>query len=186
MRVISGIFKGRKLTSSKNLHIRPTTDRIKEFIFDILQDFPENKMVVDIFAGSGNLGIESISRGAKKAFFVDNSQMSLEIIKKNILSLQIPEENYSIILSDAMRFAELNTTGFDLYLLDPPFNYPQLQKLLDTLFENKIVSNKDIVVLEHEISNCVNESSNLYDTIKQKKFGRSLINFMIKKDNYEN
>jgi 16S rRNA (guanine(966)-N(2))-methyltransferase RsmD len=72
MRVISGIYKGRKLKSSNNLHIRPTTDQVKEFIFNILQDFPMNKTVVDIFSGSGNLGIEALSRGAQSICFVDN------------------------------------------------------------------------------------------------------------------
>ena len=185
MRVISGIYKGRKLKSSNNLNIRPTTDRVKEYIFNILQDFPSNKMVVDLFSGSGSLGIEAISRGAREVHFVDNSNESLNVLKKNIQTLQVPANCHHIILSDAIKFAEKNKTYFDLYLLDPPFNYPPLQHLMDRLFENEIITGKSMAVLEHEISNPINDFSNLYEIIKQKKFGRSIISFLIKKGNYE-
>ena len=186
MRIISGIYKGRKLSSSNSFHIRPTTDRVKEYIFNILQDFPSDKMIVDIFSGSGNLGVEALSRGAEKIYFVDNSYESLNVLKKNILALQIPESHYQIVLSDAVKFVENNKTYFDLYLLDPPFNYPPLQNLLDSLFINEILTGDSMVVLEHEISNQINDCSNLYEIIKQKKFGRSLISFMVKKGNHEN
>jgi 16S rRNA (guanine(966)-N(2))-methyltransferase RsmD len=186
MRIISGIYKGRKLKSSKNLHIRPTTDRVKEYIFNILQDFPKNKMACDIFSGSGNLGIEALSRGAREIYFVDNSNDSMKVLKNNLHTLQIPESNYRIVLSDAVTFVKNNKSGFDLYLLDPPFDYPPLQRLIDNLFKNDMTTNESMVVLEHEISNPVDNSSGLYQIIKQKKFGRSLISFIIKKGNYEN
>lgn len=186
MRIISGSYKGRKLKSSNNLHIRPTTDRVKEYIFNILQDFPLNKKVVDIFSGSGNLGIEALSRGAKEIHFVDNSNESLNVLKNNIQTLEIPKSNYKIFLSDAVKFAEKSDTYFDLYLLDPPFNYPFLQKLMDRLFENKIVTDKCMIVVEHEITNPINDFSKLYEIIKQKKFGRSLISFIVKKGYHEN
>ena len=186
MRVISGIYKGRKLKSSDDLHIRPTTDRVKEFIFNILQDFPANKKVIDIFSGSGNLGVESLSRGAEKVFFVDNSSQSLKVLRENINAIRIPEDKYQIIQSDAIKFAEKNNQSFDLYLLDPPFDFPPLQRLLDILFKNEVLTTENIVVLEHEISNPIDEASNFYEIIKKKKFGRSIINFMIKKGNHAN
>ena len=186
MRVISGSYKGRKLNSSQNLHIRPTTDRVKEFIFNVLQDFPMNKTVVDIFSGSGSLGIEAISRGAQKAYFVDDFSESLGVLQKNLDNLNIPKYNYQIIKSDAIKFVENNRELFSLYFLDPPFRYPPLQELLDKLFSNKNVNSECIIVLENEISNPINESSELYDIIKQRKFGRSQINFIIKKENHVN
>jgi 16S rRNA (guanine966-N2)-methyltransferase len=185
MRVISGIYKGRKLVSSKDLHIRPTTDRVKEFIFNILHDYPQDKMVADIFSGSGNLGIEALSRGARKTVFVDNSNNSMHILKKNIESLKIPKDGYDIRLEDAINFVKNSDNIFDLYLIDPPFDYPPLQNLLDTMFKNPKINNDSLVVLEHEITNNINESSNKYEIIKQKKFGRSLISFLIKKGSYE-
>jgi len=186
MRVISGIYKGRKLKSSHNLHIRPTTDRVKEYIFSILQDFPVNKVAVDIFSGSGSLGIETLSRGADKVVFVDNSNQSLNVLRDNINTIQIPAVKYMIVLSDAIKFVEKNNEIFDLYLLDPPFEYPPLQLLLDSLFKNKVVTAESFVVLEHEISNPIDENSKFYEIIKKRKFGRSIINFMIKKGHYDN
>jgi len=84
MRIISGIYKGRRLKCNNNLHIRPTTDRVKEYIFNILQEFPSNKMVCDLFSGSGNLGIEALSRGANQIYFIDSSNESMRVLKKNI------------------------------------------------------------------------------------------------------
>lgn len=186
MRIISGHYKGRKLSSTKSLHIRPTTDRVKEYIFNVLHDFPMNKTIVDIFSGSGNLGIEAISRGAHKIVFVDNSFESLDILKKNLDALKIPDQNIQIVKSDAIKFVKKNQIPFDLYFLDPPFKYPELQQLLDTLFNTGYINAESIIVLENEISNPINESSKSYDIIKQKKFGRSLINFIIKKENNVN
>ena len=186
MRVISGIYKGRKLKSSNSLHIRPTTDRVKEYIFNILQDFPVSKIVVDMFSGSGSLGIESLSRGADKAFFVDNSKQSLDVLQNNLKSIQVPDLKYQVIQRVAIKFSERNNQYFDLYLLDPPFDYPSVQILLDSIFKNEVLTTDSIIVLEHEISNPIDETSNFYEIIKKKKFGRSVINFMIKKGYHDN
>lgn len=181
MRIISGKYKGRKLISSNDLDIRPTTDRVKEYIFDILYDYPKDKMVADIFSGSGSLGIEALSRGAEKAVFVDNSNKSMNILRENIQTLRIPDEKYEIYINDAAKFAENNQTVYDLYLIDPPFKYDALQNLIDGLFTNRVMHENSIVVLEHEISNMINKISGLYEIIKQKKFGRSIISFIVKK-----
>ena len=101
MRVISGTFKGRKLQASKDLSIRPTTDRVKESIFNILQDFHRNKKVVDIFSGSGNLGIEALSRGASHVCFVEKYQSSIKVLQKNIVHIGIDSEFYTIINKSA-------------------------------------------------------------------------------------
>lgn len=186
MRVISGIYKGKKLESSNNLCIRPTTDRVKEYIFNILHDFPVSKIVADIFSGSGSLGIEALSRGADKICFIDNSSESLDVLQKNISTCNIPHHKYQIIKNDAVKFAKKNNMNFDLYLIDPPFHYPRQQQFLDILFKNEKLSNKNIVVLEHEISNPIDEASNFYEIIKKKKFSRSIINFMIKKTHHVN
>jgi 16S rRNA (guanine(966)-N(2))-methyltransferase RsmD len=184
MRIISGIYKGRKLQSSKDLHIRPTTDRVKEFIFNILQDFPQNKFAADIFSGSGNLGIEALSRGAQKVVFVDSSQSSINVLKKNLSNLNIPENKYEIILTNALNYAKTNTNDIDLCLVDPPFVYPDLQNLINAIFLNSNFSKNSILVLEHEINNPVEDNSILYETIKLKKFGRSIIRFLAKRGDH--
>jgi len=186
MRIISGLYKGRKLKSSKDLHIRPTTDRVKEFIYNILQDFPQNKIAADIFSGSGNLGIEALSRGAQKVIFVDNSQSSINVLKENLSNLEIPETKFRILIDDAVHFAQLNEIKIDLCLVDPPFVYSQLQTLIDALFEGSTLSKDSVLVVEHEINNPIKDATLLYDTIKLKKFGRSVIHFLAKRgDNGE-
>lgn len=185
MRIISGKFKGRKLKSSNDLTIRPTTDRIKELIFNILHDFPEDKIVLDLFSGSGNLGLEALSRGATKVHFIDNASSSIEILRQNIKTIGIPESQYHISLSDTLQFVKNAATQFDLCLVDPPFVYPRLQELIDGFFQNKQIHSPDtILVVEHEINNPILAESTLYAFLKQKKIGRSLITFIEAK--YEN
>ncbi len=183
MRIISGIYKGRKLKSSDDLSIRPTTDRVKELIFNVLQDFPAGKTVLDLFSGSGSLGLEALSRGAEKVYFVDSSNKSLEILKQNIKAIGVPQENYIILKQAAIEFAKQTTTPIDLLLLDPPFKYSELQLLIDTLFKSPMMTPKSLLVLEHERINPIEMQSSLYDVLIQKKTGRSLISFLVRKEN---
>jgi 16S rRNA (guanine966-N2)-methyltransferase len=181
MQVLSGKYKGRKLTGSADNTIRPTTNKIKEFIFNVLQDFPNDKFVADIFSGSGGLGIEALSRGAKQVVFVDSSKQSLDILRKNIAHTGILSEDYEIVKNDAIKFCNQSQPAFDLILVDPPFKYPPLNELIQLVFANNILKKNGIFVVEHEIINPVNCTFGLYDLIKQKKFGRSLISFIIHK-----
>jgi 16S rRNA (guanine(966)-N(2))-methyltransferase RsmD len=181
MRIISGFYKGKKIKGGADLSIRPTTDKIKEYIFNILQDFPTDKIVVDVFSGSGNLGLEALSRGAKKIIFVENKLSSIKVLKENIDSLRIPEDKYKIIQSDAIEFIRINKIPIDLCLMDPPFIYPQLQELLNIFFFNDFFNQESLLVVEHEINNPIGKESNLYNILKQKKTGRSLISFLEKR-----
>ena len=185
MRIIAGIYKGRKLKGSSDLSIRPTTGRVKELIFNVLQDFPQNKITVDIFSGSGSLGIEAISRGAKQVIFVDLSERSLSVLKENLNTIGVPEEKYSIVKSDAINFARKADFPVDLLLLDPPFKYPELQTLVDLLVSSNLMTNKSVLVVEHETINPLKTESDLYEVLIQKKMGRSLISFIVKKENHE-
>ncbi|MGD9487462.1 MAG: 16S rRNA (guanine(966)-N(2))-methyltransferase RsmD [Calditrichaceae bacterium] len=181
MRIISGIYKGRRLKSSNDLSIRPTTDRVKEDIFNILQDFPYGKIVIDLFAGSGNLGLEALSRGAEKIYFVEKAPTSIKILTSNLEHLKISQDQHEIIRSDAIDFA--NTTGLsvDLCLMDPPFVYPQIQELVDTVFIRNVISPGGLLVLEHEITNPIMPESSDYNILKQKRVGRSLLSFLEKR-----
>ncbi len=182
MRVISGIYKGRKLKGSQDLSIRPTTDRIKELIFNVLQDFARDKVVVDLFSGSGGLGIEALSRGAQKVYFVDVSHRSISVLKENLNVIGVPEEKYNIIHKDALNFARSVDFQADLLLLDPPFRYPELQELIDILVASPLMSEKSVLVVEHETINPVKFDSSEYEILIQKKKGRSLISFIVKKE----
>lgn len=185
MRIIAGIYKGRKLKGSSDLSIRPTTGRVKELIFNVLQNFPEDKVALDLFSGSGNLGIEAISRGAQKVVFVDASNRSLSVLKENLDTIGVPPEKYSIIKSDAIEFAKRADFPVDLLLLDPPFRYPELQQLVDLLVTSKLMTKKSVLVVEHETINPLKLESDVYEVLIQKKKGRSLISFLVKKEEDE-
>lgn len=180
MRIISGIYKGRKLSAGNDLSIRPTTDRVKEFIFSILQDFQENKVVADIFSGSGNLGIEALSRGAKKIVFVEKNNSSIEVLQKNLEKVKIDSSAFQILNLPAETFVYKNHKEIGLYFLDPPFNIENLQHLLNTLTSSDNFVTGDLIVLEHEVSNPIKLESVYYRVLKQKKLGRSLITFIEK------
>jgi 16S rRNA (guanine(966)-N(2))-methyltransferase RsmD len=181
MRVISGIYKGRKLQASKDLSIRPTTDRVKEYIFNILQDFQYNKKVVDIFSGSGNLGIEALSRGASHICFVENSRQSITILQKNIKTIGIDTNLYTINNTSAERYVLSDHSDRHVYFLDPPFNFPQLQILINNLTFSEYFYSGNLIVLEHEVSNPIETENKFYNILKQKKMGRSLISFLEKR-----
>jgi len=181
MRVLSGKYKGKNLVSSSDNSIRPTTNKIKEYIFNILQDFCEDKLVVDIFSGSGSLGIESISRGSKHVTFVEISANSIKVLKNNLGHINLDSNLYEIVNIDAIKFSNEKRKEFELILMDPPFHYPSLNELMVSIFNNKVLSKNGILVVEHEISNPVYSDTNLFEIIKQKKIGRSLISFIVNK-----
>ncbi len=178
MRIISGIYKGRRLKSSNDLSIRPTTDRVKEYIFNILQDFPQGKNVIDLFSGSGSLGIEALSRGAKFIRFVEKYTASIEILKANLEHVKIPNNHYQIINQDAITFTDEKGIEADICIIDPPYIYPPIQELVDRIFAHNIINQDGLLVVEHELINPIETESNLYQIFKQKKISRSLISFM--------
>ena len=178
MRIISGIYKGRKLKSSKDLSIRPTTDRVKEYIFNILQDFPRETEVFDFFAGSGSLGLEALSRGATKASFIEKSATSIKILKDNLTEIKVPTESYQIVQKDALTFTESSQRKADLCFMDPPFIYPPLQDLVNSFFKNQMLNTSGILVVEHEVINPIELESDLYHIFNQKKISRSIISFI--------
>jgi 16S rRNA (guanine966-N2)-methyltransferase len=179
MRVIAGKYKGKKLVSSTDNSIRPTTNKIKEYMFNVLQDYCQDKNVADIFSGSGGLGIESLSRRSKHVVFVDKSINSVNVLKENLNSLKLDSKYFQIFVEEALKFSARTSNKFDLIFMDPPFDYPPLNELLISIFSNKILNENGIMVVEHEISNPVNSDNNLFEIFKQKKIGRSLISFIV-------
>jgi 16S rRNA (guanine966-N2)-methyltransferase len=181
MRIISGIYKGRKLQAGKDLSIRPTTDRVKEYIFNILQDFQQDKNVVDLFSGSGNLGIEALSRGALHVCFVEKHQSSIKILKQNLNHIGLSPDLYTIVNKAAEDYVSSNHSDRHLYFLDPPFIFSQLQILINNLTGSESFYSENLIVLEHEVSNPIESENNHYNILKQKKMGRSLITFIEKR-----
>ena len=127
MRVVTGSAKGKKLIALEGDDVRPTTDRVKEAIFDIIQFEVEGRRVLDLFAGSGQLGIEALSRGASHCIFVDKNSSAVKVIREN-LSYTGLEANARVVSMDSMDFLN-GRDEFDLIFLDPPYS----RKILDTI-----------------------------------------------------
>lgn len=151
MRIIGGEYRSRLIQMPKGVHIRPTQDRVREAVFNILGDVNE-KNILDIFAGSGASGIEAISRGASHATFIDNNAKCTEIVKANIESLNMPEYQYDLIRGNAFAVLprlEKEDEKFDIIFQDPPYYKEMARKCLICLDYYDILSPKALVVVEH-------------------------------------
>lgn len=153
MRVISGTARGRQLQAPKDMRVRPTSDRVKEALFSILSsrlgDFTDMR-VLDIFAGTGSLGIEALSRGAGYGVFIDNHRDSALLIQKN-LQLTRLEEKARVILQEvtlALRALEKKETFFHLVFLDPPYRVGLTEKTLTILADSPLIGPATVVVAE--------------------------------------
>ncbi|MGN1050901.1 MAG: 16S rRNA (guanine(966)-N(2))-methyltransferase RsmD [Acutalibacteraceae bacterium] len=129
MRVITGTAKGKRLITLEGNDVRPTTDRVKEAVFSIIHFDLQGRTFLDLFAGSGQMGIEALSRGAKKAFFVDFNRKSIDVLKKNLDNTKLLE-NGSIFNGEAKSFLLNTSEKFDFAFLDPPYNKGILQEIL--------------------------------------------------------
>jgi 16S rRNA (guanine(966)-N(2))-methyltransferase RsmD len=183
MRILSGQFKGKSLSAGSDLSIRPITNRLKEIIFSVLQDYISDKKILDLFSGSGSLGLEALSCGADHVTFVEKEQSSIKVLLKNLQDLQIHSDDFEIIKSDSLLFLQKCRKKYDLIFSDPPFKYPELQPLINQIFSGNCLELKGLLVLHHEVSNLFQINEVPYTLIKQKKVGRSLLSFIIKETN---
>ena len=170
VRIISGTLRGNKLTNFTGNDVRPTSDRIKEWIFNVLGNI-EGSNVLDLYAGTGNLGIEAISRGAKFVTFVDSSYKSLQLIKKNVVLMKL-ENRVDIQQKDSVKYiSEKNKGDFDLIFADPPYSYSDSSRL--TLGVINILSENGSFI--YETSMRVSQSLPV-EPDRVKKFGETVIN----------
>ena len=151
MRIVGGKYRHRLISFPDDMaHTRPTKDRIREAVFSALGDINDYR-VLDLYAGSGAMGIEALSRGAKHATFVDISSLAIKTIKDNISSLKIPENEYEIIKNkdvNAIESFKQNSKQFDLVILDPPYEQGEYEKIVELLCNNSLLSENAIIVME--------------------------------------
>ncbi len=148
MRIISGKYRGHQLVSFQASHLRPTTDRVKESLFNILMGVSDEARVLDLFSGTGNLGLEALSRGAKEVVFVDDHPKSLQILQQNLKKLKVTEP-VKIFKQDALRFIKsFSDLAFDLILIDPPFTKKMAHSVMSELSQSKAIKLGSWVSLE--------------------------------------
>ncbi|MDD3725687.1 MAG: 16S rRNA (guanine(966)-N(2))-methyltransferase RsmD [Candidatus Ratteibacteria bacterium] len=180
MRVISGYLKGRKLFfPEKNKELRATKDVVREAIFDSLRDWVVDKKVLEIFAGTGALGIEAVSHGAKEVVFLEEDREAVNCIKKNIDQLGISEV-CSVKKGKVEQFIEVFCKGrFDLIIADPPYNYPsnRIGQILRMILELDIVDTNGIIVIEHDKRNTLPDVEGL-TVYKERFYGKSVVAYI--------
>ena len=187
LRVSGGNRKGAKLKGPKSRDIRPTTSLVKEYIFNILGEYLYDKKVLDLFSGTGNLGIEALSRGAETVFFVDISQESLNLIEDNIKKTGFTDKA-KIIKSDVLSYilsAERNDIMFDIILADPPFRYEHLFKLCESCQLNAILKKDGFFIIEHYPEIKKDSSNPNFELVKYKSFGDKRISIFRKREKGE-
>ena len=179
MRVITGSARGRKLQTPPGEEVRPTTDAIKESVFSIIQFSIEGRAFLDAFAGSGQMGIEALSRGAKHAVFLDNSRRSLEAVKKNLAATGL-SDRAQVLSTDSLQYLSSTKNRFDLAFLDPPYETGLLQQVL-TLVPG-VMNKGGIVICEHPANEALPEETGDFKLKKCYKYGKIMISVFSHKE----
>jgi len=148
MRIISGKYKGQRLVSFQADHIRPTTDRVKESLFNIIQGAIPEAKVLDLFSGTGSLGIEALSRGASSVLFVEKNKKSIAILEKNIAKLKVSEP-YQILNKDVLTFLKsYSGDPFDVILADPPFTEQMAHDVILLADQSQVIGENSLFLIE--------------------------------------
>lgn len=177
-KIISGIFKGIKLDVLPQENMRPTSCRAKEALFDILQFNLKDKIFVDLFAGTGQIGLEALSRGASKCFFVEKSKKSIQILIKNINKIEKISDkklNFEVCVLDVYKFLDKFNKKADILFADAPFDSPLDEKIF--IKSKQIINQNGILIIENESKNKYLEFPSSFCLIKRYTYGRIAFDF---------
>ncbi len=172
MRIITGTQRGKKLIALEGEQVRPTTDRVKEALFDILQFRLEGRAFLDLFAGSGQIGLEALSRGAARACFVDSLRDSMRVVKKNIASTGLALQA-SVFFGDFQAFFSQSQELFDIAFLDPPYRTGLLEKALRLVPAH--MNPGGIIVCEHPLDEALPQMAEKFEKQKSYRYGKILL-----------
>lgn len=176
MRVITGTARGRKLKEPSGYDVRPTTDQVKEAMFNIVQFDVEGRRVLDLFGGTGQLGIEAASRGASQVVIVDSSRESIKLIKENVASCKV---NAGVVMADALEYVRRCGT-FDLIFIDPPYDSGLAEKALLEIKEIDILSEGGIIICETRRETVLPALEKPYSLHRDYRYGKVKLTTYIK------
>ncbi len=185
MRVISGVARGTKISSIESLDTRPTLDRVKESLFNIIQNDLKGKVVLDLFAGSGALGIEALSRGAEKAYFCEINSEAIKILKQNLEKTKliknaiITNKDYKVALKGIQ-------DKLDIIFLDPPYKLDLTEKAIKEILDLELIDNTSLIIVEtDELKRDMEQIENIkeLEIIDKRKYGRANLIFIKKRGN---
>ena len=177
MRVVAGTLKGRSIKAVKGTNTRPTTDKVKESIFNIIGPYFDGGVALDLFGGSGNLGIESLSRGIDRVIFVDRETIAINTIKQNVKDLKI-EDKVEIYRNDAFKALKAivkSCLQFDLILLDPPYKGQRINEIIEFIHENELLAMDGIIMAECLKEDELHESIGDIHQVKREIYGITAI-----------
>lgn len=180
MRVIAGIRKGLKLKAPDGMDTRPTTDRVKESVFNILQPYIPAERVLDLFAGSGALGIEALSRRCVHCTFVEHDRAAFSLVRNNVETAAFGD-SASLVFSDSMAYLDKCSKSFDIIFLDPPYNKGLLHPVLDKISKNGLLKEDGIIVAETEKGGEEAEHSD-FGTVRRAVYGKTVITVLKRGD----
>lgn len=172
MRVITGTARGSRLKTLDGLEVRPTAERVKEAVFSSIHFEVEGARVLDLFCGSGQMGIEALSRGAQFCIFVDSSREAQEIAKENLSHTNLLKQA-RVAAMDAFAFLQSTKDMFDIVFLDPPYSKGLVQQALPMIAEK--MSDAGVILAEHELTDKLPETAGDFTKVKEYKYGRILI-----------
>ena len=170
MRIIAGDFKGRRLFAPKDSKIRPTTDKVKESIFSMIAPYLEDAVVIDLFSGTGNLGLEALSRGAERCYFGDKSRESLELTRQNIAHCRAEERSIAILGEYDYVLRKIPDKA-DLIFLDPPYRKGLIKDCMSHIAKLSLLSEDGVIVAEHGTDERLEDEIAGYTKIKEKVYG---------------
>lgn len=171
MRVISGTARGRRLKELPGMDTRPTTDKVKESLFNIIQFDIEGRKVLDLFGGTGQLGIEALSRGASRCTFVDMNRQAAAVIRENVAMVGFADRA-TVQQGDAMAFLSGCREKFDLIFLDPPYQTQLLENCIQAVAKFDILSEHGIMVCESALEKPLPELESPYEKGREYRYGK--------------
>ena len=179
MKIIGGEFGGRRLKTLKSIKMRPTPMRVKEALFNILGNRVVGSSFLDLYAGSGQIGIEALSRGAEEVIFVDNHPSAVRLIRTNLgflhpeKSLKIPRNNVLKAISNLSR----GKKRFDIIFLDPPYESRLVKNTLQALAKSDILKTPTLVIAEHHKSLDLDKEIGSLERVRQERYGDTVLTF---------
>jgi 16S rRNA (guanine966-N2)-methyltransferase len=178
MRIIGGVYRGRNLKMPKGIDVRPTQDRVREAVFNMIATVVPGSIVLDLYAGSGAFGIEALSRGASRALFVDNNITSIQAIKANTAFLKESGKAMQVMRSEGLRALskfEKEGTKFDIIFLDPPYYREMAKNTLLKIDAYDIVTLRGFIIVEHAKKDLLPEKLSTVALFKERRYGDTVI-----------
>lgn len=173
LKIDSGKFKGRRLIENKYDHIRPTTDKVRQALFTKLQFFLPQAKVLDLFCGTGAMGLEAFSRGAAEVDFVDKDFRSVQMTKTNLKNLGV---DFKVVKCDALVYLEKCEKKYDLIILDPPYKSGLYEKVLDKIYEKGLLAEDGVIVCEHAKEDMFDYGN--FAVFDEKKYGNIVLTYL--------